>query len=183
MIFQTPPKLPLHEWCIILLFCTILLLLAGFALGHEKSIPVTSSSSESIPSVLQVKIEGQVAKPGLYRFPLRTTIKELVEQAEPLPSADLSYVKWRKQLRDGQTIHIPERHEITIHLAGAVQEPGPLKILSGTRCCELADQLNVLPEADLKSLRKKKQFLQDGDVIEIPFLKKKGKKAKTKIKI
>jgi hypothetical protein len=181
MIFQTPPKLPLHEWCVILLFCTILLLLAGFALGREKPIPIPLSSSESTPSVLQVKIEGQVAKPGLYRFPLHTTVRELVEQAEPLPSADLSCVKWRKQLRDGQTVHIPERHWITIHLAGAVQEPGPLKILSGTRCCELADQLDVLPEADLKSLRKKKRFLQEGDLLDVPFLKKKGKKAKAKI--
>jgi protein involved in polysaccharide export with SLBB domain len=171
-------KLPLHEWCIILLFCAILLALAGFALGRQKQIPPSSASIpflESQVTVLKVKIEGQVAKPGQYRLPLNISLAELVEQAQPLPSADLSQLKMRRKLKDGQTIHIPERRWITIQVAGAVQEPGPLKILSGTRCCEIAEQLKVLPEADLKSIRQKKRFLEEGDFIEIPFKKAKKK--------
>jgi hypothetical protein len=160
-------KLPLHEWCIILLFCAILLVLAGFALGKKKQLPSLTISTEAPLTVLQVKIEGQVAKPGLYRLPLRRSLKEIIDQAQPLPSADLSQLKWRRKLRDGQTIHIPERHWITIQIAGEVQQPGPLKIMSGTRCCELADQLKTLPTADLNSLRKKKRFLQEGDLVEV----------------
>src|SRR5215211_359741 len=104
-------KLPIHEWCIILLFCFILLALAGFAFIQPKSMG-TSIAFVLPPeeaTVLQVKIEGQVAKPGLYRLPLDATLKQLLEQAEPLPTADLSQLNWRRKLRDGQTLHIPER--------------------------------------------------------------------------
>lgn len=174
--------LPIHEWCIILLFCMILLALTGFALGKSKPLEAAAIPSlppQQIVTVLEVKIEGHVAKPGLYRLPLKTTLKELLEQAEPLPSADLSQLKWRRKLRDGQTLHIPERRQITIQIAGAVQQPGPMQILSGTRCGELADQLQVLPDADLKAMRKKKSFVQEGDLIEVPT-KKKGKDKKKK---
>jgi protein involved in polysaccharide export with SLBB domain len=167
-------KLPIHEWCIILLFCLILLVLAGFAFNRPKPAFATIlPSSEPIATILEVRIEGHVAKPGLYRLPLNAKLKDLLEQAQPLSSADLSQLNWRRKLRNGQTLHVPERRLITIQLAGAVCQPGPLLILSGTRCCELADQLQVLPEADLSAMRKKKRFLQEGDHIEIPVKRKK----------
>lgn len=175
-------KLPLHEWCIVLLFCTILLILAAFALGRQKSVPIVTIPSESPVTFLQVKVKGQVAKPGTYRLPLHSNLKELMEFAEPLPSADLSQLKWRRQLQDGQTIHVPEQHWITIQMTGAVQQPGPLKILSGTRCCELADQLQVLPEADLRPLRKKNRFLREGESLDIPLRKLKKSQSQNKEK-
>jgi hypothetical protein len=154
----------------------ILLDLAGYALGEQKQIPTPVIESEPKVTVLQVKIDGCVEKPGLYRLPLHATLGDLLEQAHPLPNADLSHLKeWRK-LREGQTIQIPERHWITIQILGAVQQPGSLKILSGTRCCELADQLQISQEGDLKALRKKRRFLKEGDIIEIPFKKVKKKK-------
>lgn len=163
-------KLPIHEWCIILLFCLILLALAGFALNRPKpAFAADPLPAEPIATLLEVRVEGQVAKPGLYRLPFQAKLKDLLEQAQPLPSADLSQLNWRRKLRNGQTLHVPERRIITIQLAGAVRQPGPLSILSGTRCCELADQLPVLPEADLKAMRKKRRFLQEGDYIEIPI--------------
>lgn len=165
-------KLPLHEWCIIVLFCLVLLALAGFAWLRPKPVLETPSFT-SIPAAtaLQIKIEGQVAKPGLYRFPLKTTLKQLLEQIEPLPSADLSKFNRRRKLHDGQTLYIPERHPINIEVSGAVLQPGPLQILSGTRCCELADQLQALPEADLNAMRKKRGYIQEGDVIKVAYKK------------
>lgn len=173
-------KLPLHEWVIVLLFCLILLALTGFALVRPKPLPPSSVPLPSISeeaTVLQIKIEGQVSKPGLYRLPLNATMKKLLEQAEPLASADLSQLNWRRRLCNGQTIQIPERHPIIIHLTGAIEQPGPLEILSGTRYCELADQLPALTDADLKAMRKKKSFVQEGECIDVPF-KRKRKKAR-----
>ncbi len=171
-------KLPIHEWCIILLFCLVLLALAGFALHRPKPAFKTSSlPPESIATVLEVRIEGQVAKPGLYRLPLNAKLKDLLEQAQPLSSADLSQLNWRRKLRNGQLLHIPERRLITIQLAGAARQPGPLVILSGTRCCELVNQLQILPEADLNAIRKRKCFLQEGDCIEIPIKGRKKEKS------
>lgn len=171
-------KLPVHEWCIILLFCSILLALAGFAWGRPKSVidSIALAPQSSLAKVLQIKIEGQVAKPGLYYLPLRATLKELFEQAQPLPSADLSQFKGRRKLRDGQTIFVPERHFITIQIAGAVRQPGSLKILSGTRYSELADQLEILPEGDLKPILRKKSFVHEGDCIRVPSKKKRQTK-------
>lgn len=172
----TPAKLPLYEWCIITLFCAILLVLATLAFGRqEHTVPAAPPSPP--PAGMQIKVEGEVANPGIYELPLTGTLKELLAQAQPLPNADLSQLNWRRRLRDGQTIRIPVRKPITITIAGAVVEPGPMEILSGTRYQELADQLQVLPEADMTVLRKRRRIIQEGDVVTIPVKKKKGEKS------
>lgn len=174
-----PSKLPIHEWCIILLFCMILLLLAGFAIAGRKYVPAPAVAAIAPKNeTIQVKIEGEVANPGTYQLSSKTTLKEFIEQAQPLPTADLSQLNWRRKLRDGQMIRIPERRWITIQVAGAVQNPGSLKILSGTRMHEIADQLEPLPEADLKSIQKRKSYIKEGDIIEIPQKKVKSKPVK-----
>lgn len=167
-------KLPFNEWCIILLFCLILLALSVFAFMERKIVPAPRPS-ELQATVLEVKIEGEVANPGLYQLPLKSTLKELLEKAQPLPTADLSQVSGRRRLRDGQTIRIPERQWITIQIAGMVPQPGPMKILSGTRMHELAAELQVLPEADMKALKKRKSFLKEGEIVDVPAKKPKKK--------
>lgn len=179
-MISSPPKLPFYEWCIIILFSAILLALAGLAFGRQQSTPVSYLPPEPPPAALQVSIEGEVAKPGLYQLPLNGTLKQLIEKAEPLAEADLSQLNPRKKLYDGQTIRIPRKRWITITVEGAVQEPGAYKILSGTRYQELANQLHVLPEADLKAIRKKSRFLKDGEVVKIPTKKEKGKTQETR---
>ena len=176
------PKLPFHEWCIILLFCMILLLLGGFALAGRKYVPAPpariEAQKDTVKTAIRIKVEGEVANAETFEVPSKTTLKELLEKAQPLPTADLSQLNWRRKLRDGQTIKIPERRWITIQIEGAVQNPGPLKILSGTRMLEIADQLEPLPEADLKSIQKRRSFLKEGDTVEIPLKKVKSKPAK-----
>ncbi len=174
--------LPLHEWTIILLFCFILLLIAGFAFGRSKPTPFQNhfpQQSEEM-SILNVTIHGEIAKPGLYRLPSRSSIKQLLEQAEPLASADLSQMQWRKHLREGQTIHVPKRGPITIYLEGAVEQSGALQVLSGSRVNEVINAFKPLPEADLLGLKRRKGFVKEGMIIKVPFKKKREKKpAKT----
>lgn len=172
-------KLPFHEWAIVSLFGLILLALAGYAWVRPKpgldSISLAPLPPSSI--LLRVNVEGQVIKPGAYDMPRNATIKMLLEEVQPLPKADLSQLNRRKKLRDGQTIHIPERRPIIIHIKGAVKNPGKKEILSGTRYCELADQLEITPEADLNSIRRRKSYIQEGESIEIPAKKRKNKKS------
>lgn len=170
-------KLPCHEWSIVLLFCSILCVLSIYAYKGEKNLPLPQISA-SKAAYLQVKVEGEVARPGVYQLALKSTMKDLLAQAEPLPSADLSQLNWRKQLRDGQTIKVPERGWITIQITGMVLEPGPLKIKSGTRIQEVVEELKVLPDADLKRLIKRRGFLFEGDVLDIPAKKSKAIKKK-----
>jgi hypothetical protein len=160
-----------------------LLVLAAFAFksstpGSEE-IPSTAPSAKLAP---QVKITGEVACPGTYDLTAVPTIKELLKAAQPLPTGDLSRINLRKKLRPGQTLHIPAKRMIKIQISGAVENPGELEILSGTRLSDLAHELPCLPDADLKSLRKKTRFLQDGDTLEVPFKRKKGEKSKKKKK-
>lgn len=167
-------KLPLHEWMIVILFCLILLVLAGFAVSRPKppARTITSFISPEKITVLQVKIEGEVTKPGRYRLPLNATMKELLEQAEPLVSADLSQVSFRRKIHNDQTIRVPRRRIITIHVTGAVEHSGSFEILSGTRYFELAEQLAFLPDADLKAVQRRRGFIQEGQRVDIPFQKK-----------
>jgi|GEM_PF-4371561 len=179
-----PSKLPLHEWSVIVLFSLLLLTLAAFAFrGSTRPPPLPLPLAEPEAAVLEIKVYGQVAKPGVYRFPIHATMQDVLARAQPLSSADLSSLNGRRKLRDGQTIRIPERHLITIYTAGAVQHPGAMQILSGTRYCELADQLDILPEADLKGMRKKTSFVSEGDVVNVPMQKKekRGKRKEAKV--
>ena len=203
-------KLPSHEWSIILLFCLILLSLAGFALKGTKSrSPLLISFTEPVKvkkneralkiekpnktkalekgealektkqmtsseqkNIIEVSVIGEVSKPGLYQLPLRSTMKHLLEETKPLPSADLSELNWRRWLKNGETIEIPKRHLIEITLSGAVEKPGVIKILSGFRCFEVIDQLDLLPTADTKNFRRKRSFIRDGDCVTIPVREK-----------
>lgn len=170
-------RLPLYEWCIIVLFCAILLALAALAFGRQHTTPTLPTTQTRAPTGLQVRVEGQVANPGLYELTVNGTLKELMELAQPLPNADLSQLNWRRRLRDGQTIRIPARKPITITIEGAVAQPGPLEILSGMRYQELADELEVLPEADMTAFRRRRSILQQGDVVTVPVKKKKVEQA------
>lgn len=167
-------KLPVYEWTIILLFSAILVVLSAFALLRSKPTP----SDYVLPSIppstfIEVWVSGQVADPGLYKLPLKCTLKYLLELAIPLESADLSELNYRRKLHDGQKIHIPERVLITIYVSGAVEEEGAVQVLSGTRYNELGKQLKMLPDADLKTINQKTRFVKEGETILIPFKKAK----------
>lgn len=178
-------RLSLQEWAIVSLFSLVLLALSAFALlrpswGSHTSLPPAPTSHH-----IQVTINGAVANPGPHTLPLRATMKQLLAIAEPLPVADLSDLNFRRKLRDGQTIYVPERYPIVIGLTGAIRDSGERQILSGTRLSELVDQLELLPEADIKSLKKKKGYVRRGDTVHIPSKgeKKKNLKSKSKSKI
>jgi SLBB domain len=190
-----PPKLPVHEWCIVILFCCILFTLAAYAfLGKQKPVsslarhshftnPENIEHHSTIPLEqikIYVTIEGEVARPGIYELAAETTMKELFALAEPRPQADLSSFNTKKKLKDGQKIRIYEKRWIRIELTGAVESPGPQQVLSGTRVCDLPDQFQLLPEADRSALKKKKRLLQEGDSIKV-MKKKRIKSVSTKM--
>ena len=166
-------KLPFNEWCIIVLFCLILLALSAFAFMERKNVPAPRPS-EAQATVVEVKIEGEVANPHLYQMPLKSTLKELLEKAQPLPTADLSKVSGRRRLRDKQTVRIPERQWITIEIAGMVQQPARENLKTEPACMSWQPSCKCSPEADMKSLKKRRSFLNEGDIVEVPAKKTKG---------
>lgn len=180
-------KLPVHEWSIILLFCSILIALTGIAFGRQSTRGETTTpqvvAEQPILTHLEVSIEGAILHPGTYEMPLNSTLQDLVNISGGfLPEADLSRLKFKGKLKNRQKVKIPEKKWMTIYLEGATQNPGPFQVMSGTRCRELATLLTLPPEADLASLKKRRHYLREGEVVHIPFKELKDKKNATKKK-
>lgn len=172
-------KLPVHEWIMIVLFCGVLITLSGIAFYRQSSgrqIDV-SLFEQTKSSVLHVSVSGAVLNPGRIELPLGSTVRDSLDKAGVLPEADLSRLRMNGKVKSGQRIVVPERVWITVILEGAIANPGPFKILSGTRCCELISLLNLPSEANIAGLKKLRRYLKEGEVIAIPF--KKNKEARS----
>lgn len=171
-------KLPLYEWVIVLLFCAILILLSFFALFREtpKREKTFQLTKDFIQQKIEITLQGAVANPGLYEFSPKSTVGDVLKIAQLHPIADTSQLHTRRQLIDGQVIRIPEKKWITIYVEGAVLEPGPLQIFSGTRCQELVGQLDFTPDADINNLKKMRRYLKEGEVVRVPKKKNKQKR-------
>lgn len=172
-------KLPVHEWIMIVLFCGVLITLSGIAFSRQSSerrIDV-SLLEQAKPSVLHVSVSGAVLNPGRIELPPGSTVRDLLDKVGVLPEADLSRFRMHGKVKRGQRIVVPERVWITVILEGAIENPGPFKILSGTRCGELISLLDLPPEANVVGLKKLRRYLKEGEVVTIPF--KKNKEARS----
>ncbi len=61
------------------------------------------------PTAVVVYVTGAVARPGLYTVGSEARVAEVVEQAGPLPEADLARVQMAARLQDGQMVVVPTR--------------------------------------------------------------------------
>jgi hypothetical protein len=163
-------KLPLHEWLVVGL---IVLLMAGLILntyrGDHAALPRTAIPHQLTTQEIRVTIEGAVVKPGTYTLPKGTVLNDLIALAEPRPDANLKGMKSKNRLKAGQFIHIPAQ-SLTIFVEGAVETPGVIEVPKGIYLQDLPNFIQLLPEADLKSLQKKRK-LKDHEHIVVPSLK------------
>lgn len=160
------PRLPTREWiavAVLVVFMTGLVALVLFS--EEDSQPDTLLAPHyCVSQEIEVIIEGAVAHPGVHLLMRGSVLKDLLSKAEPLPEADLSRLKPERKLRPGQTIRVPQRAMITVHVEGAVKKEGPIRLPKGSRLCDLADNISFTEGANLKPLKKKRR-LRDGEVI------------------
>jgi len=87
----------------------VALALALFRQGRAQSDLVLRVEPVGTPTDVTVYVGGAVERPGLYTLPVGARLAEAIEQALPLPSADVSRVPLAERLRDGQSIIVPER--------------------------------------------------------------------------
>lgn len=164
-------RLPTHEWLIIGLLVSSLLILALVAwTGKKDRLPLVLAPQEISLQDIQVTVQGAVARPGSYELKRGNKLKDLWERCEPLPDADLSQFKPNSLLRDGQVVKVPLKEYVTVFIEGAVAQPKSLKILKGTQMKELLSLLEFLPEADKAKLNKTRR-LKDQEIIHIPVKK------------
>lgn len=94
-----------------------------------------------------VYIGGAVATPGLYTLPNRTRVAQAVQQAQPLPEADLSVVPMAAVLHDGQQVVVPVHFAEASPASGKVAKVTPTPTPSGpiNLNTATAEQLDGLP--------------------------------------
>lgn len=160
-------QLFVYEWLIVVLFCTLLCILSLLAYMQPKKPPILIV--EQPLTTLEVHIKGAVENPGTYYLPIKSTLKDLLSQAQLTAVAEKKNIRWQRKLLDGQTIVIPSKKCFRIVVEGAIEEPGSYEVVAGTRYCDLLSLLKFLPQADLKSLRKNKQLLSDKTKVVVPF--------------
>lgn len=118
------------------------------------------------PITIEVTVEGAVEHPGPYSLQKNAPLRELLDQAKPLPLADLKRMNLDSKLRQGQVVHVKSKEMITIYLEGAVLVPGAHQFPKGTKLSDLKDQALFLPQADLHVLNKKRK-LKPNEVLTI----------------
>lgn len=76
------------------------------------SAPPTAGQGEpDRPKTVKVHVSGAVARPGVYELPTGARVIEAVEEAGPLPEADLDALNLAAPLMDGQKIPVPRKGE------------------------------------------------------------------------
>ena len=117
------------------------------------------------PVIVDVTIEGCVAKPGVYSVHIGTPLSEVLRKANPKPLADLKEIAPGARVTAPLSLRIEQITELTICLEGAVVAPGPFKVPPGTRICDLKKYKSI--DADPTFFRKRRR-LKEGEVVVIP---------------
>ncbi len=158
-------SLPRSEWLFAILFS---ILLATFVLIAK--VKVYRTSFALVPDrkgEFLVTIEGAVKKAGVYTVPLGTTVKEVLQKAQPISDADLSGLSLDEVIEAPLYIDIKELKEIRVKVFGAVKEAVELLLPPRSRISDLKSKIILTDEAE-KSFFRSRKLLKNGDEIEVP---------------
>ena len=140
--------------------------------GERYNMP---SRSESEGTPVFVHVVGAIEQPGTYTLNNGARLIDVMEMAGgPVAGADTDAVDLALRLQDGQRYYLPFRGEqavgdVTVHIAGAVAEPGLYVLPIGTRLIDaIMAAGGVLSTSDIHALNLAQPF-RTGRVM--PFLK------------
>lgn len=108
----------------LLVFCSVLSLIAGALIGyftpHPRGRPITvvtpeptpTSTPTPTPAPLRVYVCGAVQAPEVYLLPPGSLVRDAIRAAGgPAPDADLDRINLARELSDQQQIYVPRRGE------------------------------------------------------------------------
>jgi competence protein ComEA len=101
----------------IIIIAAVILFTAGHRLAlWQKGTP--DNAAEAVPVVTEgssreiaVHISGAVESPGVYNFSGQARVRDAVEKAVPLPTADVQGLNLARTLKDGEKIEVPVKSE------------------------------------------------------------------------
>ncbi len=154
----------------LILVCSLLLILSS-VLGIAKinaSCASTLLATTPLPSHTPclVRIEGAVAKPGLYEVPPGTPIQKVLSKSRPKRFANLKKIDLAGRVEKEMDLVVEELTEIEVVVQGAIAEPIQLTVPAGTRVCDLKSKIALKEGADL-TIFKSRRMLKDGEIIEV----------------
>lgn len=102
-------KLPPGEWLVIVALTLVMVLLTGVSIFSDRHMtsPVIDSPHHLISQEIDVFIEGAVDHPGAFKIKRGALVEELIALANPRPDANLSKLKMKSNLRNGQRVKVP----------------------------------------------------------------------------
>lgn len=166
---QKNAELKIHEWLAVIVLIAILGALSIMAYVTKGNV---GDNNRSLPSFLsksgkiEILIEGAVAYPGIYYLPSGIVMEDVLLLAQPVSNADLRRFNLKASIKKGRIIKVPLRPMITIHLKGAIMNPGEISVPKGTRLMDLAPHIQFVENANRNSLNKKRK-LKEGETILI----------------
>jgi hypothetical protein len=159
---STPsPTLRSSEWLLTGSLFLIVVSLFAIAKIHSSLF----AKIEETPSLVEVSIEGLVAKPGNYLVEKGSPLQYVLQRAKPKPWADLRSIDPKTRVKESLHLIVGKLAELKISLEGAVLEPGDAQVPCGTRLCDLKKYSS--PKAD-PAFFKKRRLLKDGEVVQVP---------------
>jgi len=123
--------------------------------------------SAAMPQPVEITISGEVTHPGTFPALPGSRIGDLIKKSRPKRFADLSGIDHDSQVEKTLELKIPKMFEISIRVVGAVEAPQELKVLPGSRICDLKSKIHCAPNADLRFF-KQRRLLKNGEMIFIP---------------
>jgi hypothetical protein len=154
------------EW--ILAGCLFCILLSLFAIAKFQVWHCTKGTDTTTISLVKVKIEGFVERPNVYEFALGTPLEEALRKARPKRFADLRSIDQASVLTTSIQLNIEKLSSLKVHITGAVAKSETIEVAPGTRICQLKQKIVLIEESDL-AFFKKRRFLSDGEVVDVPY--------------
>lgn len=158
------PKLYPYEWLAVVAIIAFIATISLTAYLREIDLPI---NNDAAADTIDVKVSGAVVNSRVLHVRKGALVKEILDEIELKPDADLSNLKLDKPLRQGQKVLIPS-HFIHVTITGAVREAKVYVFPKKTKIRDISALLDLDPEADL-SLFKSKRQLRDGEILVVPF--------------
>ncbi|HCU5978812.1 TPA: helix-hairpin-helix domain-containing protein [Staphylococcus pseudintermedius] len=102
------------------------------------------------PQKIIVDIKGAVKKPNTYEMQSDDRMKQLLDKAEPLTTADLSRVNLAEKLTDQKMIYIPDQREVTTSNSSHASQQDDTSAASTSQ--NISVNLNTADEKELTQI-------------------------------
>ncbi|MCT1445394.1 ComEA family DNA-binding protein [Corynebacterium sanguinis] len=140
-----PPRVRVEPLHAALAVAVVLALVAGWALlrpgaPEPQWDTAAAQAPQAPPAQVVVSVVGEVANPGLVTLEHGARVADALEQAAPLPHADLIAINQAQLLVDGQQIHVQAVGAVPAAPPGQPSAPGLVSLNSAT-----AAELTTLP--------------------------------------